>query len=69
MPGLEAALEAAYQAGALAAFVGGAGPTLAALTTPEQSRAVQQALHSYAGEGQVLTLGVGSGYHWRPPKP
>ena len=66
MPGLEAGLAAAYQAGALAAFVGGAGPTLAALTTPEQSQAVQQALRSYAGAGQVLTLGIGSGYHWRP---
>lgn len=65
MPGLDNALEAAYQAGALAAFVGGAGPTLAALTTPQHSPSVQEALGQYASGGQLLTVALGSGYHWR----
>ncbi|PZA08689.1 MULTISPECIES: homoserine kinase [unclassified Meiothermus] len=63
MPGLEAALERAYQAGALAAFVGGAGPTLAALAPQSAVAALREALLEYVGtQGKTLVLGLGEGY-------
>ncbi len=65
MPGLEAALERVYQAGALAAFVGGAGPTLAALARPEQIEAIRRAMQAYVGEGSTLVLGLGEGLRWK----
>jgi homoserine kinase len=65
MPGLETALEAAYAAGALAAFVGGAGPTLAALVRPGAVEAVQRGLAEYVGEGWTLVLQAGKGYAWK----
>lgn len=66
MPGLEAALEAAYAAGALAAFVGGAGPTVAAIVRPGTEEPVRRALMAYAGqEGRTLILGPGAGYSWK----
>jgi homoserine kinase len=66
MPGLEAALEAAYAAGALAAFVGGAGPTVAAIVRPGTEMPVRQALAAYAGQGgRTLILGPGAGYTWK----
>lgn len=65
MPGLGAALDAAYGAGALAAFVGGAGPTLAALAEPAAAQNVRQALRDYAGAGDTLVLRVGEGYQWK----
>ncbi|RDI96140.1 homoserine kinase [Meiothermus sp. QL-1] len=66
MPGLEEALEAAYRAGALAAFVGGAGPTLAALARPEHIPAICQALQAYVGQGSTLVLGLGRGLAYAP---
>lgn len=65
MPGLEEALEAAYAAGALAAFVGGAGPTLATLVHPQQADSVGAALQGYIGGGRVLTLDLGAGVSWK----
>lgn len=66
MPGLEGALEAAYAAGALAAFVGGAGPTLAAVVRPGLEAPVREALGGYAGSGgRTLILGPGAGYTWK----
>jgi len=63
MPGLEAALERVYQAGALAAFVGGAGPTLAALTTYSAIEAIQEALLEYVGkQGRIMVVDPGEGY-------
>lgn len=63
MPGLEAALERVYQAGALAAFVGGAGPTLAALTTYSAIEAIQEALLEYVGkQGRIMAVDPGEGY-------
>lgn len=63
MPGLEPTLEQTYRAGALAAFVGGAGPTLAALAAPGSVETVREALLGYVGnEGQVMVLGLGEGY-------
>ncbi|HEU4742273.1 MAG TPA: homoserine kinase [Meiothermus sp.] len=66
MPGLEPTLEKAYRAGALAAFVGGAGPTLAALAAPGSVEAVREALLGYVGnQGQIMVLGLGEGYRER----
>lgn len=65
MPGQAQAIEAAYQAGAVAAFVGGAGPTLAALCNSQQQNAVEQALTFYATPGRMMTVGIGGGYAWK----
>lgn len=65
MPGLEAALEQVYAAGALAAFVGGAGPTLAALTEVHHTEAIRKAMQDYVGQGSTLVLGLGEGLRWK----
>lgn len=65
MPGLEAALERVYAAGALAAFVGGAGPTLAALSETQHIEAIRQAMQDYVGQGFTLVLGLGEGLRWK----
>jgi len=65
MPGLEAALERVYAAGALAAFVGGAGPTLAALSETPHIEAIQLAMQDYVGQGFTLVLGLGEGLRWK----
>ncbi|MBO1436353.1 homoserine kinase [Meiothermus sp. CFH 77666] len=65
MPGLEAALERVYAAGALAAFVGGAGPTLAALTEVHHTEAIRRAMQDYVGQGSTLVLGPGEGLRWK----
>ncbi len=65
MPGLEAALEQVYAAGALAAFVGGAGPTLAALTEVHHTEAIRRAMQDYVGQGSTLVLGPGEGLRWK----
>lgn len=65
MPGLEAALEQVYAAGALAAFVGGAGPTLAALTEVHHTEAIRRAMQDYVGQGSTLVLEPGEGLRWK----
>lgn len=65
MPGVDEAIEGALEAGAWAAFLGGAGPTLAALTPRERVEAVARALSGYKGEGRLLVLGIGRGYEWK----
>ncbi len=65
MPGALEAIEAALAAGALAAFVGGAGPTVAALVREGEAQRVAQALAPYRGEGRTFVLGVGEGYAWK----
>jgi homoserine kinase len=65
MPGLENAIERVYGVGALAAFVGGAGPTLAALAPPGQITSIQAAMQDYVGQGYTLVLGLGEGIRWR----
>ncbi len=65
MPGAAAAIETAMAAGALAAFVAGAGPSVAALAAAD-SGTVEQALAPYAGEkGRLITLTVGKGLAWK----
>lgn len=65
MPGLEVALERVYGAGALAAFVGGAGPTLAALAPPSHVSSIYTAMQDYVGQGSTLVLGLGEGLRWK----
>ncbi len=65
MPGAREALAAAEEAGALAVFVAGAGPSLAALVNGTGGE-VARALADYAGpEGRLLTLEIGGGYSWK----
>ncbi|MFN4074201.1 MAG: homoserine kinase [Thermus sp.] len=65
MPGVLEAIEEALAAGALAAFVGGAGPTLAALVRTGEEERVVRALEAYRGEGRTLVLDIGEGYFWK----
>jgi len=65
LPGAEEAIEAAYGAGALAAFVGGAGPAVAAVAPRAKADRVARALDGYAGEGRVLVLEAAGGYTWK----
>ena len=65
MPGVLEAIEGALEAGALAAFVGGAGPTVAALVREGKEAPVMEALEAYRGEGRILVLGLGEGYQWK----
>ncbi len=65
MPGALEAIEAAQEAGALAAFVGGAGPAVAALLERHKADRVGRALSQYAGEGRVLLLEAAEGYTWK----
>ncbi|MER3451744.1 MAG: homoserine kinase [Thermus sp.] len=65
MPGVEEAIERALEAGAWAAFLGGAGPTLAALTPESHLEAVARALSGYKRKGRILVLGIGRGYEWK----
>ncbi|MCS6869650.1 MAG: homoserine kinase [Thermus sp.] len=65
MPGVMEAIENALAAGALAAFVGGAGPTLAALVRQGAEEGVARALVGYRGQGQTLVLNLGEGYFWK----
>ncbi len=65
MPGAEAAIEAAYGAGALAAFVAGAGPSVAALFERHKADRVGRALEAYALGGRVFLLEVAEGYTWK----
>jgi len=65
MPGAAEALAAAEAAGARAAFVAGAGPSLAALVE-EGAGEVARALADYTGpEGRLLTLTLGGGLTWK----
>jgi homoserine kinase len=65
MPGMLEAIEAALEAGALAAFVGGAGPTVAALSREDELEEVAKALEAYRGEGRTLVLRIGEGFFWK----
>jgi len=65
MPGAKEALRAAREAGALAAFVGGAGPAVAAVAERERVDRVAGALWDYAKGGQVMVLEAAGGYTWK----
>jgi homoserine kinase len=69
LPGMDETFAAALAAGAFAAFLSGAGPTLAAICLKEDAAAVRTALGQYATPaGQVLELESAPGYSAiRPP--
>lgn len=63
IPGLASCRDALYQAGAKAAFLSGAGPTLAAISTSDTLTArLLPILQAYAGGGEVLHLQPSEGY-------
>ncbi len=61
MPGLFEAIEGAYRHDALAAFVGGAGPTIAALCRKENASSISSSFLSYVAGGKTLEINIGSG--------
>ncbi|GAA6735870.1 homoserine kinase [Thermus oshimai] len=65
MPGVLEAIGKALAAGALAAFIGGAGPTVAALVREGEEEGVARALEAYRGEGRILVLEIGEGFFWK----
>ncbi len=65
MPGADEAMAAARSAGALAAFVGGAGPAVAAVVERNKADRVARALTDYAEGGRVLVLETAGGYSWK----
>lgn len=63
VPGLVAAQQALRDAGAFAAYLSGAGPTLAVVTDEAHRSACLSLLEAFAGEaGRVLELAPGKGY-------
>ena len=63
IPGLGECRAALLAAGADAAFLSGAGPTLAAISTAERvPQAILEVLKTFAGAGEVLELRPGAGY-------
>ena len=63
IPGLAACREALLAQGASAAFLSGAGPTLAAITADYAlSAKLRETLQAFAGAGEVLELRSGAGY-------
>jgi homoserine kinase len=63
IPGLAAHRQDLLAAGACAAFLSGAGPTLAAISTDDATTArLTEILQRFAGEGEVLELRPSEGY-------
>ena len=63
IPGLAACRDALLEAGASAAFLSGAGPTLGAISTDDAvTGQLEEILQSFAGEGAVLRLRASEGY-------
>lgn len=61
--GFDRCLTEAFEAGAQAAFLSGAGPTVGAVADAESADEVRLALRRYAGpEGKVLELSAAAGY-------
>ena len=65
-PGAQEAIRALEKHGALAAFVGGAGPTLAGLALEAKADSLALILSEYSGPGgNTMKLAVGGGYRWK----
>jgi homoserine kinase len=60
VPQLLESINAALEAGAIAAFLSGAGPSLAALCEPEHSQRIQLALKGFGS--RIIELPIASGY-------
>ena len=64
IPGLAACRKALLEAGASAAFLSGAGPTLGAISVSDAvTGQLKEILQGFAGEGEVLRLRASVGYH------
>lgn len=64
IPGLAAYRKALLEAGASAAFLSGAGPTLGAISTDGAVTEQLKVLQGFAGEGEVLRLRPSEGYRF-----
>jgi len=62
VPGFETALADLREAGAHAAFLSGAGPTVGAVTSEEALPACREALERFVAGGEVLELKATQGY-------
>ena len=62
VPGLAACRKALLEAGAYAAFLSGAGPTVGVVCASETQVACQAILKAFVGDGHVLSLNAGEGY-------
>ena len=62
VPGLKACREALLAAGAYAAFLSGAGPTVGVVCDGNTKATCKTILKDFVGEGRVLSLGAGEGY-------
>lgn len=62
LPGLASCRKALLDAGASAAFLSGAGPTLAAICTAAVPEELLEVLRAFAGAGEVLELRPSEGY-------
>ena len=70
IPGLASCRKALLDAGASAAFLSGAGPTLAAISTAETvPERVLAVLRTFAGAGGVLELRPSEGYRYTSSQP
>jgi len=66
IPGLAGCREALLDAGASAAFLSGAGPTLGVISTDDAlTERLKEILQRFAGEGVVLKLRPSEGYRFR----
>jgi homoserine kinase len=63
VPGLIETINAALEAGAVAAFLSGAGPSLAAIVEPDKVPTIKPHLESFAS--QVLDLSIATGFETR----
>lgn len=59
VPETAAAIETALNAGALAAWLSGSGPTMACMTRPDEAEAVAAALPTDGAHVQILTIAPG----------
>jgi len=66
VPGLRAARSALLEAGAFAAYLSGAGPTLAAIAPEQALPDCRRVLQGFSGaRGRVLELRAGGGYEYQ----
>lgn len=62
IPGLAACRERLSEIGSSAAFLSGAGPTLAAISLGDEVTQVKEVMQTFVGGGKVLELGASGGY-------
>ena len=65
IPGLAACRKRLLEVGASAAFLSGAGPTLAAISLDDEVSAVKEVMRAFVGGGRVLEIGASGGYRMK----